>query len=327
MSAMQQQFEITRLSKLGGPLSKRIYINGDGKVVSDGSACTMSAGTASRVRFQSLPEVAGFISKMPSTDAIALGRLRDDLDGVLRLTTQAKLASLNGNAPATLIARTANFIRYQPGQPAVVLIDIDTKGMPDAVKARVAAAGGFWPALCSVLPSLATTARIVRNSTSSGLSRIDTGETFPGSGGQHIYLAIADGADAERFLYALHERCWLAGIGWHMVGAGGQLLDRSLVDRMVHAAERLVFEGAPVVETPLQQDQSARAPDRSCCDSDHRFRRPERGGWRRERRRRSYRVSWGSCDAPRWFYINHSGPLLSTPPWSINRRWHAKTRS
>jgi hypothetical protein len=259
MSGGQQMFEVTQLSKLGGPLSKRIYINEVGKVVSDGSACTMSAGTARRARFQSLPEVAGFISKMPPTDALALGRLRGDLDGVLHLTTQAKLASMNGTAPPNLIARTASFIRYQDGQPAFALVDIDTKGMPDAVRARVAAAGGLWSALCSVLPALATAARIVRNSTSSGLSRIDTGETFPGSNGQHIYLAIGDGADAERFLYALHDRCWLAGLGWHMVGAGGQLLDRSLVDRMVHAAERLVFEGAPVVETPLQQDQSIRA--------------------------------------------------------------------
>jgi hypothetical protein len=259
MSAAQQTFEITRLSKLGGPLSKRIYIGDDGKVVSDGSACTMSAGTANRVRFQSLPEAAGFISRMPSTDAIALGRLHGDLDGVFHLTTQAKLTSLNGTAPPTLIARTADYIRYEQGQSAFALIDIDTKGMPDAVKARVAAAGGFWAALCSVLPAFANTARIVRNSTSSGLSRIDTGETFPGSAGQHIYLAIADGADAERFLYALHDRCWLAGFGWHMVGAGGQLLDRSLVDRMVHAAERLVFEGAPIVEAPLHQDQSVRA--------------------------------------------------------------------
>jgi hypothetical protein len=251
--------ELTHFSKLGGPLTKRIFINDEGRMVSDGSACTMSIGTANRARFRSLPDVAGFISRMPATDAIALGRLRSDLEGSLHLTTQGKLASLNGHATPNMIARTAEFIGYQSGEPALALIDIDTKGMPEAVKARIDAAGGYWPALCGVVPELATTARIVRNSTSSGLSRTDTSEELPGSNGQHIYLLIADGADAERFLYVLHDRCWLAGLGWHMVGAGGQLLDRSLVDRMVHAPERLVFEGSPVVEPPLHQDQAARA--------------------------------------------------------------------
>ena len=79
-----------------------------------------------------------------------------------------------------------------------------------------------------------------------------------GSDGRHIYVLVQNGADIERFLHTLHERCWLHGFGWLMVGAGGQLLDRSLVDRMVCAPERLVFEGAPVLVTPLIQDQKRR---------------------------------------------------------------------
>ena len=35
------------------------------------------------------------------------------------------------------------------------------------------------------------------------------------------------------------------GFGWQTIGAAGQLLDRSLVDRMVGYGERLCFEGAP----------------------------------------------------------------------------------
>jgi hypothetical protein len=73
-------------------------------------------------------------------------------------------------------------------------------------------------------------------------------------------VLVSDGADVERFLKALHDRCWLAGYGWMMVGAGGQLLDRSLIDRSVYGAERLVFEGSPVLEPPLQQDPDCRRP-------------------------------------------------------------------
>ena len=73
----------------------------------------------------------------------------------------------------------------------------------------------------------------MRRSTSAGLFRTDTGEKLPGSNGLHVYVVVQDGADIERFLKTLHERCWLAGLGWLMVGAGGQLLERSIVDRMV----------------------------------------------------------------------------------------------
>lgn len=45
-----------------------------------------------------------------------------------------------------------------------------------------------------------------------------------------------------------------------MVGAGGQLLERSTVDRMVYAAERIVFEGAPILAEPLRQDPTLRVP-------------------------------------------------------------------
>jgi hypothetical protein len=76
-----------------------------------------------------------------------------------------------------------------------------------------------------------------------------------------IYVAIKACTDSARFLKALHERCWLAGFCWFMVGAGGQLLDRSIVDRTVGSPERLVFEGAPVLVPPLAQDTLARGPD------------------------------------------------------------------
>jgi hypothetical protein len=65
---------------------------------------------------------------------------------------------------------------------------------------------------------------------------------------------------AERFLKTLHERCWLAGFGWIMVGAAGTALERSIVDRMVGGPERLVFEGGPILVPPLVQDKERRRP-------------------------------------------------------------------
>ena len=54
-----------------------------------------------------------------------------------------------------------------------------------------------------------------------------------------------------------------------MVGAAGQLLERSIVDRMVGGPERLVFEGGPMLVPPLQQDRRAggRSPSMARCST------------------------------------------------------------
>jgi hypothetical protein len=44
-----------------------------------------------------------------------------------------------------------------------------------------------------------------------------------------------------------------------MIGGAGQLLERSIVDRMVGFGERLCFEGAPLLIPPLVQNSSKRA--------------------------------------------------------------------
>ncbi len=254
---MSAPIEITSLTKAGGPLTKRIALAPDGSLHSDGSACVMSRGAARRVRFDNLEVFAEHIGSLDSNEAIALGVLRPDLPDRTEIVTKDKL---NGSARPDLIARTGQHIAYQPDKLALALIDVDTKGMPAAVRERIKEAGGFWSALISVLPELATAGRVTRQSTSAGISRTDTGERLAGSDGQHVFVLVRDGAAVERFLRTLHARCWLHGFGWLMVGAGGQLLERSIVDRMVGAPERLVFEGAPRLDAPLVQDQAGRRP-------------------------------------------------------------------
>jgi hypothetical protein len=254
-SASLPTFEIVLFRKEGGPLTKTIKLNGTG-VVSDGSACYMARGTAQRT-FVDIQQFADLIGLMETDQAISLGMLRSDCPDVVSVVTQRRM---NGGAAPDVITRTQKFIGYRPGQPGLALIDFDTKGMPDGVRERLAEVGGIGKALVSVLPELERTAMVVRASTSSGLYRKDTSEWVSGSSGWHVYLFVRDAADSERFLKALHERCWLAGFGWMIVGRAGQFLDRSIVDRMVGAPERLVFEGAPVLEPPLMQDMEKRRP-------------------------------------------------------------------
>jgi len=257
---MSVPFEIVGLTSASGLLTKRISLGDDGLLVSDGSACVMGQGAARRVRLPGITAFADLIGGLKSSEAIALGSLHHDLPDQVRITTARKLAEMNGGAPRDLIARTAGHIGYLPKQPAMALLDFDTKGMPDAVAKRVNDLGGFWSAVESVAPDLEHAAKVVRRSTSSGIVRGDTGEALKGSDGLHAFVLVQDGADIERFLRTLHDRCWLAGLGWMMVGAGGQLLERSIVDRMVYSGERLVFEGAPLLMEPLAQDAKLRAP-------------------------------------------------------------------
>jgi hypothetical protein len=247
--------EITVLEKNGGPLTKRISLSPDGKVKSDGSACIMAQGSAHRMQVSDVGDLAGLIEHVQSNQALALGMLRPGLPDRVTIVTKRKLASL-----PDAIARTRNDIIYRKQQPAFALLDFDRKDLPASTADAINARGGLWPVLLSIVPALLTSAHVVRSSTSSGLFRADTGEQLPGSGGQHIFVAVRDGSDIERFLKSLHERCWLAGFGWFVVGAGGQLLERSIIDRMVGAPERLVFEGTPILEPPVQQDRATRRP-------------------------------------------------------------------
>jgi hypothetical protein len=106
-------------------------------------------------------------------------------------------------------------------------LDFDAKGMPRDVSTRIEELGGFWAAVVSILPEVANVARVLRRSTSAGLYRTDTGGKLAGSNGLHVDLTVQDGTDIDRFLKTLHAHCWLAGLGWMMVGRGGQLLERS----------------------------------------------------------------------------------------------------
>jgi len=250
-------FELTIFAKTGGPLTKQISIGADGSIKADGSQCVMPSGTARRFRFTNMQELASEIAELELNEALALGVLRPDLPDRVKVVTKSKL---NGANHPAIIARTQDYVVYRAREPALDLIDFDTKEMPPAVATRLEELGGFWPALVSIVPELARVARVERASTSSGLYDTRTGEKFAGSGGRHVYLLITDGTDAERFLKILHDRCWLAGLGWMMVGTSGQLLERSIVDRVCGTPERLAFEGRPVLIHPVDQDLTARKP-------------------------------------------------------------------
>ena len=253
--------ELTFLTKAGGPLTKRIALDAAGRVVSDGSACVMAEGRAERLRLAGPADLAA-VARRHGARPGARPRpppRRPARRGARRHPARARRAARPPRAPSPARATTSTTrpaSRPSPCSTSTARACRTRSPRPSPTR------GGFWPALVAAVPALARAARVRRASTSAGLLDLRTGAPVgAGAGGEHVYLLVRDGADVERFLRDLHERCWLHGLGWFLVGAAGQLLERSVVDRTVGAPERLVFEGAPVLEPPLGQDLAARAPE------------------------------------------------------------------
>jgi hypothetical protein len=138
----------TILTKAGnGLLSKRIALDATGQLVVDGGACVMWTGKARRASATgadataAMASLADTVNGLGSSEALTLGSLRHDLADDVEITT----ARQEGNGK---VSRTQANFAYLPDKPALLLIDFDRKGMPDAVARRIDAAGGLWDLLC-----------------------------------------------------------------------------------------------------------------------------------------------------------------------------------
>jgi hypothetical protein len=84
--------EITLIKKCGpNPvMSKRIFLNEQGKVCSDGSQCSMAQGTATRATAKTAADLAKHIMACGTEQAIALGALMADLPNPAKIATLAR---------------------------------------------------------------------------------------------------------------------------------------------------------------------------------------------------------------------------------------------
>jgi hypothetical protein len=135
-AAEPERAQITLITKRDTPalMSKRISLDGEGNVKSDGSECRMISGTAARALVATASALAQIIANCRSNQAIALGALKVELLASVAVTIPNRLDMHPG-----AITRSRSYIDYRPGVPAWCLIDFDTKGMPDEVKTKIEA--------------------------------------------------------------------------------------------------------------------------------------------------------------------------------------------
>jgi hypothetical protein len=217
----------------------------------------MGRGAAERVRLNGSPaaNLASEIMDLGSHAAIVLGDLADGLPDRIKIEKHAAADPTQGT-----FGRTKQTFVFRANEPAAALLEHDQKGMPQDTRDRLREAGGFESVIAALIPVYPHLARVLRASTSAGISNGDTGEQFPDSGGLHVYIVVKDGSDIPRFLDTLQKRAWLAGWGWIWVAARSQMLVLSIIDVSVGSPERLVFECPPLVVNPLAQDHAARQP-------------------------------------------------------------------
>jgi hypothetical protein len=259
-SAATDSFRIAKFTNENNrQLTKTISLGDDGRPKSDGSACFMTRGSGQNLSLEGPHDLADLINRLDSSEALSLGAIetakvgRQPGDAVFVVTARNLCEPRPG-----VIARTAEYVTFQPSEAGFMLLDVDFKGMPAPVAETIEANGGVLETIFSACAAIRSAGRVERASTSAGTSNTETGEHFTGSGGLHIYIAVSDAADIPRALKVLFDRLWLAGYGWINVGAAGQFLERSLIDTAVGSPERLIFEGAPIVMPPLLQDSVAR---------------------------------------------------------------------
>ena len=140
------------------------------------------------------------------------------------VTIVTKAEAGNGSG----VARTGSNFAYRRDCPALVLLDYDTKGMPVEVAERIKNLGGLLA--CSRFgtpgPWIGRPRDPLVYQRRTCANRYGRGARRNRGRGVHGYVMIKDGTDAGGFYRRFTRKFLVAGLGWMIVGKGGQLLER-----------------------------------------------------------------------------------------------------
>lgn len=240
------QITLSVFTKFSGPLTKQLSLV-NGKVNSDSSECRMSNGLAERITlpFDQLPQ---FLSSLNPMQAVATGWVTTEA-ATVEIITKDKFEDNNYLFPAHVtpqgVFATRTLKSIGQSGPSLVMFDHDHDEFSPH---NVHTPDEFIQLLSTVVPDFDKITFLRTYSTSSSVYHAKTGECLRPADGFHIYMAVPDGADVQRFGEVLEKRLWLAGLGYIKVSArNGSSLKRTVVDTAVFSPERLIFEAGAVI--------------------------------------------------------------------------------
>ena len=179
-----------------------------------------------------LPELQSILAGLSNNEAIGLG--------VCDRAPAAVVTSAALPDHPDAVARTLDCFHMLQGL-ALGFVDSDTDATPDEVLGAISKA----------FPSFSSAAKLLVPSTSAGIYRTGDERPVSSSHGVHVYFAVKDGPDSERFGAVLCKRLWLAGNGHLDISEDGRLLVRQTIDAATFSPERIIFEAAPILGAGL----------------------------------------------------------------------------
>ena len=232
-------------------MGKRFFLDDDGQLQKQANGL-FSKGYVTVQNASCAQELATLAQSLTSQDAFCLGQPRgaNIFSAAPVATRQTQQALANRSVP--ILSRTKDDFSFGLGE-GWLLLDYDTKGLPEAVFSRIERLGGILNALRYVWPELDNGDFVVRPSSSAGVHVV--GEPAPKISGFHMFVRLKRAANIPQALKALHSRCWLHGLGYHMISKSGQLLDRSIVDITVGSPERLIFTAPPLLGEGIARER------------------------------------------------------------------------
>jgi hypothetical protein len=228
------QAELNIITNTRGLLTKEFSLV-DG-VISKVSHGDLYQGTIEN-KTVTLHQLQILIEGLDTNQALNLGALKPEFEGIAKLTTLGKVVA------GASIARSKTHLEFQP-KPTFMLLDYDNKDFTQT---------GLHAILLKEIPEFEGVGMLWGKSSSAGIYQSNDAPPTEIKSGSHTYLIVTDGATIPEIGKFIKYRMWKAGYGYIQISANGALLERQLFDDAVHTPERLVFEATPIKGDGLTQ--------------------------------------------------------------------------